>query len=88
VALRWRFFGDVAGFKIVPVPVGSLTNGAWVGKVAVAHKSAFNVYELPGSPIRVSAEDVAKGGVDEALFGYCGYMLENAKGLISYDTPS
>ena len=80
--------GQVAGFKIVPVPVGSLTSGAWVGKVVVAHKSAFNVYELPGSPIRVSAEDVAKGGVDEALFGYCGYMLENAKGLISYDTPS
>lgn len=80
--------GDIAGFKIVPVPVGSLTNGAWVGKTVVAHKSAFNVYELPGSPIRVSAEDVARGGVDEALFGYCGYMLENAKGLISYDTPS
>ena len=80
--------GQVAGFKIVPVPVGCLTSGAWVGKVVVAHKSAFNVYELPGSPIRVSAEDVAKGGVDEALFGYCGYMLENAKGLISYDTPS
>ena len=80
--------GDVAGFKIVPVPTGSLTNGAWVGKVVVAHKSAFNVYELPGSPIRVSAEDVARGGIDESLFGYCGYMLENAKGLISYDTPS
>lgn len=80
--------GDVEGFKIVPVPTGSLTAGAWVGKVVVAHKSAFNVYELPGSPIRVSTEDLAKGGVDEALFGYCGYMLENAKGLISYDTPS
>lgn len=80
--------GDVEGFKIVPVPTGSLTAGAWVGKVVVAHKSAFNVYELPGSPIRVSTEDLARGGVDEALFGYCGYMLENAKGLISYDTPS
>lgn len=79
---------EAGGFKIVPVPVGSLTNGAWVGKTVIGHRSALKVYELPGAPIRVSAEDVAKGGIDEALFGYCGYMLENAKGLISYDTPS
>ena len=79
---------EEGGFKIVPVPVGSLTNGAWVGKTVIGHRSALKVYELPGAPIRVSAEDVAKGGIDEALFGYCGYMLENAKGLISYDTPS
>lgn len=79
---------ESGGFRLIPVPVGSLTNGAWVGKTVVGHKSALNVYELPGSPIRVSAEDVGRGGVDEALFGYAGYMLENAKGLISYDAPA
>lgn len=80
--------GSMDGFKIVPVPAGSLTNGGWVGKTIVGHKSAFNVYELPGSPIRVSAEDIARGGVDEALFGYVGFMAENAKGLISFDAPA
>jgi len=79
---------ESGGFRLIPVPVGSLTNGAWVGKTVVGHKSALNVYELPGSPIRVSAEDIGRGGVDEALFGYAGYMLENAKGLISYDAPA
>lgn len=76
------------GFKIVPVPTGSLTVSAWVGKALVGHKEAVTVYELPGSPIRVEAEAISKGGVDEALFGYTGYMTENVKGLISFDTPA
>lgn len=80
--------GSMEGFRIIPVPVGSLTNGGWTGKTIVGHKSAFNVYELPGAPIRVEAEDIARGGIDEALFGYCGYMIENAKGLISFDAPA
>lgn len=76
------------GFKIIPVPVGSLTNGAWVGKSLVVHKSAVRVYELPGSPIRVEAEAISKGGIDEALFGYAGYQTENVKGVISFDAPA
>lgn len=76
------------GFRIAPCPVGSLTVGAWVGKTLVGHKSAVKVYELPGSPIRVEADALAKGGVDEALFGYAGYMTENVKGLISFDAPA
>ncbi|MBK8445410.1 MAG: hypothetical protein IPL41_01425 [Micropruina sp.] len=76
------------GFKIIPVPVGSLTNGAWIGKTVIGHKSALKVYELPGSPIRVEAEAISKGGVDEALFGYIGYMVEEAKGPISFDAPA
>lgn len=77
-----------SGFRIVPVPVGSLTNGAWVGKTLVGHKSAVKVYELPGSPIRVEAEAISKGGIDEALFGYAGYQVENVKGVISFDAPA
>jgi hypothetical protein len=80
--------GEVSGFKLVPVPDGSLTVGGWVGQVLVGHRSALTVHELPGSPIRVEAEAISKGGIDEALFGYVGHMLENAKGLVSFDAPS
>lgn len=76
------------GFKIIPVAAGTLTSGAWVGKTLVAHKSAVKVYELPGSPIRIEAEAIANAGVDEALFGYVGYMTENVKGLVSFDAPA
>lgn len=80
--------GEVSGFKLVPVPDGSLTVGAWVGQVLVGHKNALTVHELPGSPIRVEAEAISKGGIDEALFGYVGHMVENAKGLVAYDAPT
>lgn len=80
--------GEVSGFKIVPVPDGSLTVGGWVGQVLVGHKSAMTTYELPGSPIRVEAEAISKGGIDEALFGYIGQLTETAKGFVAYDAPT
>lgn len=76
------------GFRITPVPTGSLTVGGWTGKTLIGHREAVTVHELPGSPIRVEAEAISKGGVDEALFGYIGYMVENVKGLISFDAPA
>lgn len=80
--------GEVSGFQLVPVPDGSLTVGTWVGQVLVGHSKSVKVYELPGSPIRVEAEAISLGGIDEALFGYVGHMVENAGGLISYDAPT
>lgn len=81
--------GEVEGFRIVPVPDGSLTVGGWVGQVLVGHKNAFTVHELGGgAPIRVEAEAIAKGGVDEALFGYVGTFLENEHGFVAYDAPT
>lgn len=80
--------GSLEEFKIVPVPDTALTVGAWVGKVLVGHKNALTVRELPGAPVRVEAEAIAKGGVDEALFGYVHTMLENAAGLVCYDAPT
>lgn len=76
------------GFRIQPVPTGSLTVSSWVGKTLVGHREAITTYELPGSPIRIEAEAISKGGIDEAVFGYIGYMVENVKGLISYDAPA
>lgn len=84
--------GQGGGFKIIPVPVGSLTatNGStFTGKTMVAHTNALSVRELGGgAPIRVNAIDVAKGGTDEGLFGYVGTLVEEPKGIVLYDAPA
>lgn len=58
------------------VPAGSVILGA---KPAVTH------YELAGSPLRVEAEHIAKGGRDAALFGYTALMLNRPEGLRSVE---
>ena len=84
--------GQGGGFKIIPVPVGSLTattGGGFTGKTMVCHKNAISIRELGGgAPIRVNAIDVAKGGVDEGLFGYVGTLIEDARGIVLYDAPA
>lgn len=55
------------------VPAGTLIAG---------HKAAVINAELPGSPIRVEAEHIAKGGRDAALFGYQAIYSENPAGLV------
>lgn len=52
------------------------------GTVLVGAKRAVEYYELGGSPIRVSAIDLARGGIDHALYGYDAKHLVNAKGLV------
>ncbi|MFF2842703.1 hypothetical protein [Paenarthrobacter sp. NPDC057981] len=49
--------------------------------VYVGAKEAITFFELPGTPIQVSALDVSKGGEDEALFGYYALILNDARGL-------
>lgn len=50
--------------------------------VLVGCKDAVTVHELGGeAPIRVEALDVAKGGVDEALFGYVAVNVHEEGGL-------
>ena len=83
--------GQGEGFRIIPVPDGSLTatGPGFVGTTMVCHRNALSVRELGGgAPIRVNALDVAKGGVDEALFGYVGTLVEEPKGIILYDAPT
>lgn len=83
--------GQGEGFRIIPVPDGSLTvtSPAFTGTTMVCHRNALTVRELGGgAPIRVNALDVAKGGVDEALFGYVGTLVEEPKGIILYDAPT
>lgn len=60
------------------------------GTMIVGAKSAATHYELPGSPIRVEAEHIAKGGRDRALFGYTANLLVKPEGLrkITFTTPT
>lgn len=67
--------GTIGGFRIVPAPELA------AGTILVGAKEAVAFYELPGSPIRVDALDINKGGLDEALFGYFAVVVHNANGI-------
>lgn len=45
-------------------------------------KPAVTFYELAGSPIRVNAQHIAQGGIDEALFGYYATILNEPRGIV------
>lgn len=62
-------------FKIVP------SAALEPGETLVIAKSAATVHELAGSPIRVEALDVARGGIDTGLFGYQAVNIHSAGGL-------
>lgn len=66
--------GSMAGFSIKPA---NLTNDT----VIVGAREAATVYELPGVPIRVEAENLANGGIDDGFFGYHGTFINNAEGI-------
>lgn len=53
-----------------------------VGTVYGGVKQAGKLRTLPGSPIRVSAQHLAQGGVDEAFFGYWAIEEHHASGIV------
>ncbi|ONI63910.1 hypothetical protein ALI44B_04600 [Leifsonia sp. ALI-44-B] len=67
--------GQTENFKIVPHAQMA------TGTVLVGAKEAAQARELGGAPIRVSAIDIARGGNDEALFGYLQTRVEYPKAL-------
>jgi len=67
--------GTLASFAIQPY------SGLDDGTVLVGSRLAATVYELPGSPIRVEAENLANGGIDDGFFGYHGTLINEATGL-------
>ncbi|MFZ4843019.1 hypothetical protein [Mycetocola saprophilus] len=72
--------GTVSAFRVVPdatLPSESVLVGA---------SAAATSHELPGVPIRVEAEDIIKGGLDEGVFGYYGTVVHNAKALAMVTT--
>lgn len=55
------------------VPAGAIISYA---------KPAVSWFELAGSPIRVDAEHIDKGGIDSGVFGYWAAMLNNPNGIV------
>ncbi|MFT4232280.1 MAG: hypothetical protein QM606_05830 [Leucobacter sp.] len=55
--------------------------------VLVGARQAATFHELPGVPIRVEAEDIARGGVDTGLFGYEATQIHKAGALV-HVTPT
>jgi len=68
--------GSLDGFTIRPH--ASLT----AGNVLVGAREAVDVYELPGTPIRVTAPDTVKGGIDTNVIGFAGTFIHKADGLV------
>jgi hypothetical protein len=68
--------GSVSSFSIVP---GDATWPA--DTVVVGAKPAATIYELPGTPIRVEALNIANGGIDTGLFGYIAAGFNDDGGL-------
>lgn len=66
---------DPKNFRSSPdVTAGTIIGGA---------KQAAKYRTLPGSPIRVSAQHLANGGIDEAFFGYWAIEKHHPQGIRS-----
>lgn len=74
--------GSLDGFRLIPWA------GLSAGSVLVGAREAATVKELPGVPIRVEGLDLVKGGIDTALFGYAGTVIEEPKALALVDGPT
>jgi hypothetical protein len=70
---------DFAG--AAPNEVETRTEHPFTG-VLVGARQAATFHELPGVPVRVEAEDIARGGIDTGLFGYCATVVHKADALI------
>ena len=53
------------------------------GTVMAGVKQAATVRTLPGSPIRVEAQNLANGGIDEAFFGYWAIEEHHTSGIVT-----
>ena len=94
---------QVLGLSVMDAPrylgiAGSITDPAkWTtsdavtpGTAIIGTKVAATHYELAGSPLRVEAEHIARGGRDAALFGYTAKMINRPEGLVQvqFDTDA
>lgn len=78
---------DLPAFlSLMNVTPGSFQRSSLVpaGEVVMGVRRAIEWYELPGAaPIRVEALDVARGGIDSAVYGYWGSLHVRPGGVIS-----
>jgi HK97 family phage prohead protease len=78
---------DLPAFlSLLGVQPGSFLRSPLVpaGKVILGVTPSISFYELGGgAPIRVEALDVARAGIDSAVYGYCGTLVNRPGGVIS-----
>jgi hypothetical protein len=67
-------------FGVDPESIRSTSQLA-AGTVYAGVKSAAKWREFPGSPVRVDAQHLANGGVDEAFFGYWAIEKQHDRGI-------
>jgi hypothetical protein len=67
--------GTIGSFSVVP------SAALAAGSVLVAAHDAVTVHELGDVPIRVEAQNIANGGIDEGVFGYLATNVHDAGGL-------
>lgn len=76
-----------SNFKLIPWAKSTTadeasTTGLDSGEILVGTRAAVTFRELGGgTPIRVSALDIANGGVDEGCFGYAHVDVHDSRGL-------
>lgn len=56
--------------------------------VQVGARQAATFHELPGVPVRVEAEDIARGGIDTGLFGGIAVNVHKADALVHIGTAA
>jgi len=69
--------GSLAGGGFILRPYAGLE----VGEVLVGAKEAMTVFELPGTPIRVTAPDTVKGGIDTNVIAAFGTLVNKTTAL-------
>lgn len=75
--------GTLAGFRVLPAPS---TSDLGDTQVLVGAREAAEARELPGaSPVRVEAQNLVNGGVDEAFFGYFTSVIHEPAALVLVD---
>jgi Caudovirus prohead serine protease len=76
------------------MPIIQLVPGMPAKDMLVGTKDCATFYELPGSPIRVEAVDLTKGGIDAGVFGYYADIINKAAclvhitGAVTLDAPA
>jgi len=72
--------GTLSNFRVVP------SSALTAGQALVGARDSVTVHELGGeAPIRVEAQNVVNGGVDEGVFGYYAVNVHDADGLVLVD---
>ena len=74
--------GTLGNFPIIP------SAALAASETLVIARDSVTVHELAGSPIRVEAIDVNKGGLDSALFGYYAVNIHDKGGLALVSSES